>query len=244
MILCPDCHSAKIKKNGHTHYGKQNYKCKDCSRQFVHGSTHLISEQTKRLIRRALVERISLRGICRVFNVSLSWMLSFAVREWSKAPDDLAAQLPFEKEGAPIRKLQIIGFQIDEMWSFVQKKQDKAWIWVLYYPGNRQVVQYYIGRRDKYAFQALWNQIPADWKRYCDFETDQWAAFKTAIDPNQHYDTKALTYWIESFFGRVRARVARLTRQSRSFSKSAKNHQAAIKYFFWKSNLEMAALHL
>lgn len=244
MIFCPDCHSTKIKKNGHTHYGKQNYKCKECSRQFVHGSSHIISEQTKELIRKALIERISLRGICRLFDVSLTWLLSFAACEWNKVPDDLGAQLPIQKKGVSPKKLQMIGFQIDEMWSFVQNKKDKAWIWVLYYPANRQVVHFHIGRRDKDAFQALWNQIPADWKRYCDFETDQWAAFKTAIDPDQHYDTKALTYWIESFFGRVRARTARLVRKSRSFSKSRKNYLAAIKYFFWKSNLEMAALHL
>ncbi|WP_438830720.1 IS1/IS1595 family N-terminal zinc-binding domain-containing protein [Hymenobacter nivis] len=32
---CPDCQSRHIKKNGHTHHGKQNYQCTNCWRQFV-----------------------------------------------------------------------------------------------------------------------------------------------------------------------------------------------------------------
>jgi transposase-like protein len=33
--LCPQCQSAKYKKNGHIHNGKQNHQCYDCGRQFV-----------------------------------------------------------------------------------------------------------------------------------------------------------------------------------------------------------------
>jgi DNA-directed RNA polymerase subunit RPC12/RpoP len=32
---CPTCGSHDIMKNGTTRRGKQNYKCKDCGRQFV-----------------------------------------------------------------------------------------------------------------------------------------------------------------------------------------------------------------
>ena len=34
-LYCPDCQSTKIKKNGNKSYGKQNYFCKSCSRQFI-----------------------------------------------------------------------------------------------------------------------------------------------------------------------------------------------------------------
>ena len=34
---CPYCKSKATKKNGHTHYGKQNYRCKKCGRQFMIG---------------------------------------------------------------------------------------------------------------------------------------------------------------------------------------------------------------
>ncbi len=34
-ITCPSCPSDSIKKNGKKSYGKQNYQCKDCKRQFI-----------------------------------------------------------------------------------------------------------------------------------------------------------------------------------------------------------------
>ena len=34
-LLCPACGSDDIMKNGTTRRGKQNYKCRDCGRQFV-----------------------------------------------------------------------------------------------------------------------------------------------------------------------------------------------------------------
>jgi DNA-directed RNA polymerase subunit RPC12/RpoP len=66
---CPSCSSALVKKNGHIHNGKQNYRCLKCSRQFVlEPSQKIIDEKTKNLIRKTLLERISLEGVCRVFD--------------------------------------------------------------------------------------------------------------------------------------------------------------------------------
>ncbi len=62
-LCCPQCGLPHIKKNGHTHYGKQNYQRlnPECKRQFVEDSHH-ISDETKELIKKLLLERISLRG--------------------------------------------------------------------------------------------------------------------------------------------------------------------------------------
>ncbi len=58
---CPSCSSVLIKKNGHIHNGKQNYRFLKCSRQFVLEPTQkIIDEKTKDLIKRVLLERISL----------------------------------------------------------------------------------------------------------------------------------------------------------------------------------------
>ncbi len=34
-ILCPDCQSSRVKRNGKKSTKKQNYLCKDCGRQFI-----------------------------------------------------------------------------------------------------------------------------------------------------------------------------------------------------------------
>ncbi|MGF1567487.1 MAG: IS1 family transposase [Nodosilinea sp.] len=33
-MTCPTCGSQDISKHGTTHRGKQNYKCRDCGRQY------------------------------------------------------------------------------------------------------------------------------------------------------------------------------------------------------------------
>ena len=34
-LRCPRCGLSHSKKNGHTHYSKQNHQCLECGRQFV-----------------------------------------------------------------------------------------------------------------------------------------------------------------------------------------------------------------
>ena len=93
-LQCPACQGEKTIKNGHTHYGKQNYQCKDCRRQFVEGGTDwFVTEEDKLLINRLLLERISLTGICRVCQVSLPWLLSYLKGLYAALPDDLNADL-------------------------------------------------------------------------------------------------------------------------------------------------------
>ena len=70
-LSCPRRQLSHIKRNGHTYYGKQNYQCKLFDRQFV-VKNELVSLEKRELIKVLLLERISLRGICRVLKVSLS----------------------------------------------------------------------------------------------------------------------------------------------------------------------------
>jgi transposase-like protein len=87
---CPRCRSTWYKKNGHIHTGKQNHRCKVCGRAFVRlPENHLITEEQRALIERLLLERISLRGICRAVGVGLRWLLQFMVEQFQAAPEHL-----------------------------------------------------------------------------------------------------------------------------------------------------------
>jgi transposase-like protein len=91
--VCPRCQSPKFKNNGHIHNGKQNHQCQDCGRQFVACFEQpLIPDETRALIERLLVERISLRGICRAVGVHLKWLLGFLVQCFEALPEDLHVQ--------------------------------------------------------------------------------------------------------------------------------------------------------
>jgi transposase-like protein len=92
--VCPRCQSSKYKKNGHIHNGKQNHRCQDCGRQFVECyEQSLIADDTRALIERRLVERISSLGICRAVGVNRKWLLGFLVQCIEALPDHLHVQL-------------------------------------------------------------------------------------------------------------------------------------------------------
>src|SRR6266446_7398345 len=90
---CPQCGSNWYKRNGHIHTGKQNHRCKVCGRAFVlNPASHLITADQRALIERLLLERISLRGICRAMGVGLRWLLQFMADRFAAAPDHLHVQ--------------------------------------------------------------------------------------------------------------------------------------------------------
>ncbi len=90
---CPQCGSRQYKRNDRIHTGKQNHKCKVCRRAFVLvPENHVITEDQRRLIERLLLERISLRGICRAMGVGLRWLLYFMAERFTAAPEHLYVQ--------------------------------------------------------------------------------------------------------------------------------------------------------
>jgi hypothetical protein len=140
MIQCPACCSTDIKKNGFTHYGKQNHKCRNCNRQFVLDS-QIVTDEKRTLVKRLLLERISLRGICRVLEISMSWLMKFVSAFYESLDDDLHVAWPEEArpEGGRIL-VRCFTCEVDEQWSFVGSKANQAWLWVAFDLETRQVV--------------------------------------------------------------------------------------------------------
>jgi insertion element IS1 protein InsB len=302
---CPRCESEDTKKNGHTHYGKQNYRCKKCGRQFVIGGQDwFISDTQKELVDKLLLERISLAGISRVLNISEPWISAYIEAKYEALPDDLNADLTmpeqseyledkFDEEINRLEKkkpkqskkyteikedfseepymqdfefdlsndllfkeiytkergarIQMFGIQLDEMWSFVQKKSEKQWIWIALNPYNRQIVAFHVGSRGKKDAQIFYDLIPDIFKQQGAFFTDYWNAYACVIPEEKHFAVgkdSGLTAYIERFNGTLRQRASRLVRKSLSFSKSLTKHIGAIKYFICHYNLQVRALRI
>jgi transposase-like protein len=141
--VCPRCKSPKYKKNGHIHNGKQNHQCKDCGRQFVDCfEQDLVSDDTRALVERLLLERLSLRGICRAAGVKLKWLLGFIVTCFEALPDHLNVQPITSNADAMIQRLEV---EADEMASFVQNKENKQWIWLAMDAKSRQIIGFHVG---------------------------------------------------------------------------------------------------
>ena len=95
---CPDCLSSHAVKNGKIHNGKQNFKCRECGRQFVQNPQQKIIDQaTKTLIDQLLLEKIPLAGIARVADVSEPWLQSYVNQKYQDVPRQV--QVRAKKKG-------------------------------------------------------------------------------------------------------------------------------------------------
>src|SRR5215470_1998283 len=142
---CPQCGSRWYKRNGHIHTGKQNHRCKVCGRAFVLTPDNVvITAEQRALVERLLLERISLRGICRAVGVGLQWLLQFMVARFQEAPEHLYARPACR---APAVILQRLEAELDELWSFVGNKENRQWVWIAMDATTRQVIAFYVGDR-------------------------------------------------------------------------------------------------
>ncbi len=232
-LTCPRCQLSHIKKNGHTYYGKQNYRCKRCGRQFV-ADSQLIGQSKRNLVEKLLLERISLSGICRVLDISLTWLLDFIEQLYA----DSDKQLNFSQVELS-GELEIICLEADELWSFVQNKENKQWIWLVIDKFSKQIIAAEIGDHSEESARKLYEQIPDAIKENAIFYTDLWKAYGEVIPAEQHITCEkgsGLTNTIERFNCTLRQRVSRLVRKSLSFSKKQANHEGAIRYFICHYN--------
>src|SRR5919205_459656 len=176
---CPGCGSIQFKKNGHIHSGKQNHRCKACGRQFVASAEdRIIADEQRTLVEHLLRERISLRGICRAVGVSLTWLLHFMVECFATCPDHLHARPPARSAKVWVYKLEA---EADEMWSFVQKKANKQWLWLAMDAATRQIIAFHVGDRSRESAKALWSEIPEVYQEHAIFHTDPYEVYRGVI---------------------------------------------------------------
>jgi len=202
---------------------------------------YLISAETCALIERLLLERISLRGICRAVGIGLKWLLGFLVTCFETLPDHLNVESITDTQEVMIQRLEV---EADEMSSFVQKKVNKQWIWLAMDTKTRQVIACYVGDRRRKSAKRLWAKIPLAYRQHATFYTDQYVVYEGVMPAAQHNAIHKLvrkTNHIERFNNTLRQRVSRLVRETLSFSKKLANHIGAIKYFICHYNLTQVA---
>jgi insertion element IS1 protein InsB len=134
--------------------------------------------------------------------------------------------------------------ELDELWSFVLKKANQAWIWIALCRKTRQVVSYAIGDRSEQTCRILWEAIPEGY-RAGQCYTDFWAAYQAVIPEEQHRAVgkeTGETAHIERWNNTLRQRLARFVRKTLSFSKSLVMHEICLRLFLHRYNLERASI--
>ena len=134
--------------------------------------------------------------------------------------------------------------ELDELWSFVFKKSNQAWIWIALCRKTRQVVAYAVGDRSKETCRKLWDAVPEAYRSghcYSDF----WAAYQSVIPEEQHTAVgkeTGETAHIERWNNTLRQRLGRFVRKTLSFSKETLMHIVCLSLFLHRYNLERAVI--
>ena len=228
--LCPACQSQAIVKNGHTRHGNQRVKCHDC------GATRVLMPKKKPVdlpaLQRALRERLSLRGVARVFKVSLQTVLLVVKLTTQRLPN-------FRDSVQKAHKQDVIEF--DEVWSYVHDKQQERWLWTAISRRTRQIIAWSLGDHSRETFKQLLRKMPNEYRR-CVSYSDAWRAYDVLLKSSARHQKVGKetgeTAHMERWNNTLRQRLSRYVRKALSFSKTDMFHHLTTKLFIWHYNME------
>ena len=230
---CRVCGSTNIVRNGTNKCGNPQYHCKDCGAYRVLTPQCGYTQDQKKMILRAYKERASMRGLERIFNVARQTVARW-IREIVRALPALKDTL---RPAAPGDVLEL-----DELWSFVFKKDHKRWLWTAICRRTRQIVAFVIGDRSKATCRRLWSKIPAEY-RHCQTFSDFWKAYRKIFPRKTHRcvgKETGETAHMERWYNTLRQRLARFVRKTLSFSKSDAYHNMVTKWYIAEYNLALS----
>ncbi len=229
---CHKCGSTNIIKNGHDYKGSQKMHCRDCGFYGTLVRKKDLAEKNSKQATDAYFERVSMRGVERIFNLSRHYLSRWLLDMFHKLPP-LAATL---RRWDPRDVLEL-----DELWSFVLKKSQKRWVWIALCRRTRQVVAFVIGDRSEKTCRLLWEKIPAAYKNSATY-SDFWQAYEKVFPKSSHQSVgkeSGETAHVERWNLTLRQRLARFVRKTLSFSKADIYHEAALALFIHRYNLEL-----
>ena len=235
---CHTCGSINIIKNGTNKCGNQQYHCKDCGAYRVLEPQHQrYTEAEKKKAVHAYRERMSLRGIARVFGISRHTVAQWVIDEAQELPelhDTLQSARPDDV------------LELDEAWSFVGSRQEKRWLWTALCRRTRQIVAFIIGDHSEAICRrlwrrSLWRRIPPAY-RHCHSFSDFWQAYQAVFSSETHQlvgKESGETAHMERWYNTLRQWLGRYTRKTLSFSKTDFHHKLVTRWFITHHNLRM-----
>jgi IS1 family transposase len=170
-----------------------------------------------------------------VLKVSERWLQSYVNDKYENIPQQV------EVEPKPKSHLTV---QMDELWSFVDNKGNKQWVWLAIDAETREIVGCYIGDRSGDSAQKLWQSLPAIYRQCAVIYTDFYSSYPLVLPRKRHRAVgkeTGKTNYIERFNCTLRQRVSRLVRKTLSFSKKLENHIGAIWNFIHHYNASLPA---
>ena len=115
---------------------------------------------------------------------------------------------------------QVTEVELDELATFIRRKEYQIWLWIVLCRHSRKVLAYYVGDRSNASAYHLWQSLPLGVRQEAYMYTDRWAAYLRIAPPGRHGCKGKVTNHVERFNNTLRQRVAPLVRKTLSFAKT------------------------
>ncbi|HSR67920.1 MAG TPA: IS1 family transposase [Acidobacteriota bacterium] len=162
---CPHCDSGDTRKYGRRYDGGQRYQCKTCKRTWSESKPlHPVLgrlDRTKALLAiNCLLEGCSVRSAARLTGITKKSILALLNRAASRCRTVMEEKM---------RDLDLAQIQVDELWTFIQKKQKRlrpgdphergdCYTFVAIDPESKIIPTFALGKRDeRTAFRFISN---------------------------------------------------------------------------------------
>jgi insertion element IS1 protein InsB len=187
-------------------YQQSSYRYKACA-----AST---SRQIKALVR----ESVGIRGIARILGIARQTVLK---RILSMA----------EAISRPVVMLDQVSLEVDELWTYIKRKENEYWVAYAIDRRTRLVVDFIVGKRTKATLKELIDSLLRLNPKV--IRTDKLTIYEYLIPKKLHRRGATLINRIERKNLSIRTHLKRLSRRTICFSRSLKMLESCLRIYFW-----------
>ena len=204
-LSCKNCCESSYVKNGFVH-GNQRYLCKACGYRFT--DTPRRGYPVDMRINAAILYLCGISISCVAF---LLGVVPSTVQSWLEW---VATQHPPK----PIPKGAVVVIELDEMWHFLNSKDEKLWIWKAINHDTGELIDWECGDRSEKTAALLIERLKKLGAKL--YVADEYSVYSNLIPIGQLYQGKDLTHGIERNNCQQRHWFARFHRRSIVISKA------------------------
>lgn len=215
--ICSYC-DGRLIVHGKTNSGKTRYKCKNCHKtQVGYYAYRAYHKNVNHQITQFIKEGLGIRSISRVLKISTTTLLRRIIAIAKRT------MLPIIIKGR--------SYEVDELRTFVKRKDKLIWIVYALERASRQVVTFSVGGRTNKTLNVVLKTLTlSDARR---IYTDKLINYRYLVDHFIHRTDVYCTNHIERKNLTLRTHLKRLNRRTICFSRSiAMLHACLMIYFF------------
>ena len=188
-----------------------------------------LTKEDRELIGRMYEENVGLRAMARILKVYVRTIQYHIIklRKYKKMYEEKTKEIN--------AKTKFVSLIIDELYTFIRKKKDKAYVWsaIAVDTSGKQHYYYHLSeKKDNNALEKFSKSIPEIDKVYCDGNM----SYKSIFGDKATMQKSVFTNLVESLNSSLRSKISYLTRKSDKHSKNFEWLDYRLANYFYRKN--------